>query len=354
MTAIRTGAPAPSVEQLVTAVADTVRDSYDLRPSDVRHLPTGTSTVNFLVTESSGGRWFAKLYRDRAALPRERDAITLAEYARAGHVPVPAVRRTCGGELVNDAGRLLMSLWEYVADAETAEAGLAGGRWSAVGTVLGRLHRRLAEHPAATPALRPASRVRNLARSRIHFDRLINEYGRRGALDPFEAWALDAARQRRALLDRVAAILARLPMLTGQVVHGDLAAPNLMLRGDEVAAVIDFLPPTPRYVSWEIARIGCDPRTILLGDEWITGLPDLLAAYREEHPAARLDDLLATVAVGCAYTLASSYPLAEPLDNPGAVDASLQAYGRARHQAALLLLERLDEAEEVLRSSTVL
>jgi homoserine kinase type II len=53
--------------------------------------------------------------------------------------------------------------------------------------------------------------------------------------------------------------------------------------------------------------------------------------------------------VGCAYTLASTYPLAEPLDNPRAVDPALRAYGRARHDAALTMLHRLDEAEEVLR-----
>lgn len=73
------------------------------------------------------------------------------------------------------------------------------------------------------------------------------------------------------------------------------------------------------------------------------------AAYQTEHPAARLDDLISTVAVGCAYTLASTYPLAEPLDNPTAVDASLQSYGRARHETALALLDRLDEIQEALR-----
>jgi homoserine kinase type II len=151
------------------------------------------------------------------------------------------------------------------------------------------------------------------------------------------------------LLDRADVILAGLPELTEQIVHGDLASPNLMLRGDKVAAVIDFQPPTPRYVSWEIARIGCDPRTILLGDQWLTGLPELLASYRDEHPAARLDDLISVTAVGCAYTLASTYPLAEPLDNPSAVTPSLQAYGRARHEAALVLLEHLDEIQQVLR-----
>ncbi|MEV5961837.1 hypothetical protein AB0L70_08735 [Kribbella sp. NPDC051952] len=96
-----------------------------------------------------------------------------------------------------------MSLWEYVDDAETAEGGLTGARWEAAGAVLGRLHRRLAEHPTASPS------------------------------------------------------------------------PNLLLRGDQIAAV------------------------------------------------------------------ASTYPLTEPLDDPSAVDESLQIYARARHEAALILLDHL-------------
>ena len=239
MASIPTEDTASGAEQLVTEVAETLMLAYGLRPADVTHIPVGTATVNYLVTDRSGGQWFVKVYRDRTVLQRERDAVELAEFARDGQVPVPAVRRTREGTLVADMGRSPMSVWQYVADAETAESGLTGGRWQAVGTVLGRLHRRLADHPAAAPTTRPAAAVFAMQRSRARFDRLITEYGRRGPRDPFEAWAVDAARQRQALLDRVAAIPARLPDLTEQIVHGDLAAPNLMLRG--VGSALPYL-----------------------------------------------------------------------------------------------------------------
>lgn len=337
-------------DQLVSVVAETLDRTYDLHATDVTRIPVGTATINYLVTDSSGAQWFVKVYRDGTSLPRERNAVALAEFARADQVPVPPVRRTRDGRLLADTG-LPMSVWQYVADAETAEGGLTGRRWQTVGAVLGRLHRRLAAHPAVAPTVRPGTEMRDMQRTRARFDRLITEYSRRSGSDPFEAWALNALEQRRALLDDVGAIVAGLPELTAQVVHGDLAAPNLMLRGDEVAAVIDFQPPSPRFISWELARIGLDPRTVLLGSQWRTGFPELLAAYRDEHPAARLDDLVSTVAVGCAYTLASSYPLAEPLDNPGAVDATLRAYARARHDAALLLLDQLDDIHAVVRDA---
>lgn len=334
---------------MVAAVASALPHSYGLQPAEVTRIPAGTATFNYLVTDRSGGQWFAKVYRDRRLLRREREAVELAEYARAGQVPVPRVRRTRAGKLVADMGPLPMSLWQYVADAETAEGRLIGGRGQAVGAVLGRLHRRLADHPAGRPTTGPATRVRDVPQARVRFDRLITEYSRRGRLDEFEAWALDAAKQRRALLDRVASILTQLPDPTEQIVHGDLSASNLLLRGDQVAAVIDFQPPRPRQVSWEIARIGCDPWTVRHGDHWVAGLLELLTAYRAEHPTGRLDDLYSTVAVGCAFTLASTYPLAAPIDNPGAVDAPLRAYGRARHEAALVMLHRLDELQQAIR-----
>lgn len=281
-------------EQEFSGLADALHVGYDLRPVAISRIPAGTATINYRVTDDLGGQWFAKVYRDRGLLQRELAAVELAEFARAGQLPVPCVRRTRDGELIKDSSPLPLSVWEFVTDAETAEGGLVGRRWPAVGALLGRLHRRLA------------------------------------------------------LLDRVALILARLPELTVQVVHGDLAAPNLLLRGDEVVGLIDFQPPAPLYLSWEIARIACDPRTVLLGDQWLTGLPELVEAYRDEHPAARPDDLVSLVSVGCAYTLASSYPLAESLKTTGPVEESLQEYGRARHAAALVLLDRLDDVRSVL------
>ena len=181
------------------AVADTLIESYGLRPATVTPLLGGTATVNYLVTDCSGERWVAKVYRDRGVLRREREAVALTEFARDAGVPVPELRRARQGTLVDEAARLPMSLWRYVPDAETAEGGLTGDRWHAVGAVVGRLHRRLARHPAAAPTLSPARKLCDLERSRLRFDWLIREYSRlredrRRELDPFEEWALDAAR----------------------------------------------------------------------------------------------------------------------------------------------------------------
>jgi homoserine kinase type II len=287
---------------------------YGIDVVSLGRIEAGTATDNYVATGRAGRRWFVKVYRDPRTLPSELKAIELAMFARAGGVPVPAVHHTLGGELVAAlTDESAVSLWDYVDDAVTSEGELRGARWAAVGTILGRLHRCLADHPAATPTKQPATRLRDLKQACTNFDWLIAQYQVRSELNEVETWALQALQHRRALLPHIADILRALPELTTQIVHGDLASPNLLLRGDQVAAIIDFQPPRPRFVSWEIARIAC-----------------------------ALDDLACTVAVGCAYTVSSSYPLAVPIHNPGVVHPTLQAYARARHDAALRMLAVLD------------
>jgi hypothetical protein len=107
-------------KQMVTAVADTLVLAYGMQPAEIIKIPAGTATVNFLVSDHVGDRWFHKVYRDHTVLQRGRDSVELAEFARAGQVPVPGVRRTREGKWIGDVGPLPMSLWQYVADAETA------------------------------------------------------------------------------------------------------------------------------------------------------------------------------------------------------------------------------------------
>lgn len=146
--------------------------------------------------------------------------------------------------------------------------------------------------------------------------------------------------------------LASLPHLTIQVLHGDVAGPNVLFKNDEVAAIVDFRPPTPGYLAWEIARLGCDPKSALdnSAESWLTGYTDLTLAYRDANPKASADDLLSSLRVGCAALLCSAFPLSVPVERPRIVDAALEAYGRVRHKAALML-DRLPVMEEDLRDA---
>ncbi|MCX5395329.1 phosphotransferase [Streptomyces sp. NBC_00094] len=242
------------------AVADTLVLAYGLNPAEVTRIPEGTSTDNYAIADQTGRRHFVKVYRTRDRLDLERASVELSEFAADGGVATARAIRTREHELIETRGRLLMSLWSYVPHTETAEGTLTGARWAAVGAAMGRLHSRLAAHPSAAPTLEPGAAVCDVAAARDRFKSLILAYEHMPRLGEFEASALQAARERQAVLGDVERILASLPQLTVQVMHGDLAGPNVLLQNDDVAAIVDFGPPTPGYLAWEIVRLDCDPR----------------------------------------------------------------------------------------------
>lgn len=165
---------------------------------------------------------------------------------------------------------------------------------------MGRLHGRLATHPAASPTLEPGAAVCDLAAARDRFKSLVLAYERMPRLGEFETWALQAVRERQAVLGDVERILASLPQLTAQVMHRET---------------------------------------------------DLVLAYRDANPKVPADDLLFSLRVGCAAKLCSAFPLSAPVERPHLVDAGLEAYARARHEAALMLLDRLPVLEAPLRDT---
>ncbi|MEV7866636.1 phosphotransferase [Streptomyces sp. NPDC088124] len=325
-----------STESDVMAVAGILALLYRITPAAVSEGPAGTATRNYVAEDREGRRWFVKAYPRGTDMEAERQALALGEAATAAGVTVPAVRRTVTGEVIASADGLSVSVTEYIAGTETAEGGLSGGRWDAVGEAVGRLHRALARHPVGPPRPVAAREVCDIARAGRRLEKLLAQWA---AVPPapagFAAWCAQAAEQRLSALPEVAARLEKLPVtLTAQVVHGDLASPNLLLRGEAVAAVIDFRPPGHRSAVWELGRIVLDPRSVLARpDEWIPGLARAVGAYRAANPELVAEDLLAVPRVAAGYLACSVYPLSEPLDSPASVTPALEAYGRARHEA---------------------
>ncbi|MFD9052727.1 phosphotransferase [Streptomyces zaomyceticus] len=217
-----------SAESDVMVVAGILALLYRITPAAVSEGPAGTATRNYIAEDHAGRRWFVKAYSRGTDVDEERLALVLGEAARAAGVPVPAVRRTVTEEVIASAGGLSVSVMEYVADADTAEGGLSGGRWDAVGETVGRLHWALARHPVGAPRPVAAREVCDVARAGRRLEELLARWA---AVPPapggFAAWCAQAANRRLAALPEVAARLEKLPAtLTAQVVHGDLASPQ--------------------------------------------------------------------------------------------------------------------------------
>ncbi|MFE6709575.1 phosphotransferase enzyme family protein [Streptomyces sp. NPDC057695] len=324
---------------------------FGIVPSSLAEGPSGTATRNYVAETDTGERWFVKTYPEGTDLAEAEAAAGLAEYARLCGVPVARARHAVDGRrLVASYRGTAVSVTAYVAGAVTADGRLTGRRWEAVGTAVGRLHRGLARHPLGRPTRGPRDRSFDSARARVRLTELVRRYEAEPPRTAFERWAAQTARERLAALPLVERLLAKAPpVTTSQLVHGDLSGPNVLLRGDHVAAVIDFRPPARRDPMWELGRLALDPRTVLAHEDWPEGLARLVAAYRELHPTPPVEELVGVVRLTAAYLGCTVYPLNTVVDGLGPVTPSLEAYAEHRVLAAAALRARLDEAEEVLR-----
>ncbi|MEU2232580.1 phosphotransferase [Streptomyces vietnamensis] len=313
--------------------------------------PTGTVTHNYLASGQDDRQWFVKTYPQGTDVRAAEAAVKLGEYARLCRVPVPAALPMVDADRFVTSGRgLLLSVTRFVPDAVTADGRITGVLWEAVGQAVGRLHRGFARNPHhPPPALGARDKAIDIGRNVTRLEELVARCDAAPPATEFGRWAHAAARSKLRQAPHVARMLQAVPeAMVTQLVHGDLAGPNVLLRGSAVAALVDFQPPSRRGAVWEIGRIALDPRTVLAQPDWPEGLARLLATYHELHPRVPVAELVSVVRVTAAALALSVYPLSLATDRP--LPASLQAYACARYRAAAVLRERLHEAEEVLRA----
>ncbi|MER5207601.1 phosphotransferase [Streptomyces sp. NPDC002825] len=336
----------------ISFVTRMLASEFGITPASVTPGPSGTATRNYVATAKSGAAWFVKTYPAGTGRTRAESAAALSEYARLCRVPVARARYTVGRQqLVASDGEVSMSVTRYLGHTVTADGRLTGRRWEAVGEAIGRLHHGLARHRFGPPRLDARDRAVDPGRSRSRLEGLVHHYETDPPRTDFERWALETARERLAGLPAVERLLESAPERTiSQLVHGDLSGPNVLLRGDEVAAVIDFAAPGRRSPMWELGRLALDPRTVLARPDWPEGLGRLAAVYHRHHPAVPVEELVSVVRLTAAYLGCTVYPLNTLVAGLGPVTDSLEAYARDRVEAAVVLRERLDEAEEVLRN----
>ncbi|MFE0640557.1 phosphotransferase [Streptomyces sp. NPDC058877] len=342
----------PSVSQArISLVTLMLAGDFGITPASVAQGPAGTATHNYVATGADGRRWFVKTRPAGTALGPVDAAARLSEYARLCRVPVAAARPTTNQDrLVAAHQGLVMTVTRYVPDSVTADGRLTGRRWESVGQAVGRLHRGLARHGFGPPRLGPRDRAIDPARAVAGLKVLLARYEAAPSPTAFERWAVGTAREKLAGVPEVEQLLGGVPhTMVSQLVHGDLSGPNVLLRGDDVAALVDFHPPVRRGAVWELGRLALDPRTVLAQPDWPEGLGRLTSAYHGLHPAVPVEELVNVVRVTAAALALSLYPLNAVRDGLGPLAASLEQYARDRHRAAAVLRARLDEAEEILR-----
>jgi homoserine kinase type II len=324
---------------------------YGIAASGVRPVAEGTSTTNYRV-ESHVGPLFLKVYDSSSDLRQEERALALTRVAADHGVPTARLHRDRRGRLLS-RGTVCLSVWDYL-DSDPTPCGHSVEQLRVLGAVIGRLHAGLGTYPGL-PAIRSTHHVPtvDVERARRRFLALSERTAHCAELSPARRDLLRTiVRQRLELVNGVVPLLEEMPPLTHQVGHGDLAAPNVLMKEDTVTALVDFRPPERRAVTYDLARIGLDPRTVLGQPNWIDGFVALLEAYADTNPFAQQADRQAAVRSWLAYVTCSAYPYSRLLDEPGSANQSLWQYGKDRHEAVLTVWKHLDDIESAVREGS--
>jgi homoserine kinase type II len=341
---------ADSVDGGAEHVAETLTAAYGLAHAEVRRLPIGQGARNYTATTAERVV-FVKQYPSDTDLAGELAGIGLSRVAGEAGVPVAEAIPSNRGELIVTHRGTAISVWAYV-EGRPIETGWNAVQVDQAGRALGRIHRRFRAVPESS---RPADGSNewlefDLADMEATIDRLLAIISARESHDEFDKQAELTLRERQAVVGRIPGMLTALPPLTSQVVHGDYSAVNLMFTDDTLAAVIDFRPPDPFLIAWELGRIAFDPRGVVLTAGWLESGLRLVRAYLEEDPGAAEADIVFCAHVALLQLMRSLYGVKNHYLKPGLLQDDLDEFWLFRHRASQALLALLDEIEDALRS----
>ncbi|MFI1163262.1 phosphotransferase enzyme family protein [Streptomyces sp. NPDC020801] len=331
--------------------ADVLAEQYGVTAEAVERVPMGTDTINRRVLTTDGRRLFVKEYEPTADLDAARSAWDMSEFCRAADLPVPRVWPDRHGNLVAlTEGSAWAVVDEHPGRVTTSAMGVA--RAEHIGMVLGRMHRVLAAYPL--PRLRQHTRWRTgsvedamveagavlaAAKRQQHPDVVLLSHELNQRCDDLRA--------------HVGGLRAGLPEeFVEQAVHADFTRTNMLVLADVVTGVIDFRGARA-IPAWELGRAAFDPRTVATSDQWADCALVMIQAYRSENPTLPLADVVACVRVALLYMLFSFFgAVTSEYGLPAEAEADLQRHWHERQTSIRRLLDRFEDLEDVLRSST--
>ena len=263
---------------LPLAAAQRLAASFGLSVETVEGLVAGSVNSNYALTTTERGRVFARLYEEQTT-EGARAEVALLDWLVERGLPVAcALRRPDGEALVDLAGKPL-ALFPWVEGTIRCQATVTASDTHVVGEALARIHL------AGSPRPRPGRfRVDDL---RVRCDHITAHGGELTSWGPTLRRALDEVERRRH------------PDAHRGLCHGDLFRDNVLWRGQQLAALLDFESASDERFTFDLAVTvlawcyGDDfspplTRALVAGYQSLRPLPpaDVVALFAEAQLAA--------------------------------------------------------------------
>lgn len=335
------------------AMASALRRGYGVAVEALERLPVGQGTLNHRA-RSAAGSLFVKQYPRGTDLDAEAAAIAQSEHARHHGVPAAALVPARDGAAIATLDGIAISVWQWMPGVMAHQA--AEDCAAESGAALGRIHRLFTD---VVPRAGSGSRCDQwlllslpTLEARIEqLEGLIAERVASGADDAFDRLALEQLAERRAQLAHAPGLLASLPPLRRQVLHGDYSPVNLLVQGGRLSAVLDFRPPDAFFLAYELGRIAFFPERVTASG-WQASARALVAAYLDAFPRAPRADVRVCGRFALLQLLRSFYGVSEHYLRPALLPDSLDRFWQARHAAVTQLLNHRAEVDDLLATLT--
>ena len=337
-----------------TAVLLLLRDRYGLQDLQLQRLPIGQGTINYRASGPHGA-FFVKRYTAKTHLPAEEAGIALSEQARHAGIPAAAVIPNRDGQWLDRSSPIALSVWSWV-EGDVRTEHLSRAQYGCAGSTLGAIHRIFAPLPESrAPALKSLDwRKFSLPSLQHTIDRILGMVRQRvadGVQDEFDAGVLATLPERTAQLQRLPTLMAELPELGSQVLHGDYTFVNLLFQEDRIAAVLDFRPPEAFLRAYDLGRIAFHPSTVALHPRWLDSAAVLVTEYCKANPGVPARDVEFCGRVALLQLLKSLYGVQQHYLEPALIQDDLDTFWHLRHVTVGRMLEHLAEIDAMLRSA---
>ena len=320
-------------------LAEALKRRYRCEVRSISRIAKGMGTTNWLV-RTSGADYFLKQYPPGADVAGEAAALKLSQEARAAGLPVPLVIPSAAGESLWSEGDLTLALFEHFPDTTSGTA-LSRSEMAQAGHTLARLHTWLRDRPARRDTAGEWL-VLEAGRKRAAFERYLEAIDKREEQDEFDRRTVPLLRRRLDLLPRAASLVASLPSLARQVLHGDYSLWNILFRGGRIVAVVDFRPPERFLPAFEIGRAALAPETVTTGPGWHGKALAFVEAYCRVNRDIGRADVEFAPHVWAIQLVRSEYGVRQHYFGPVERQTSLDRFWFQRCRAADMILDDLD------------
>jgi homoserine kinase type II len=221
--------------RLSANAAREVARAFGLELGSIEPLEAGSVNSNFVLTARDGRVLFARIYEEQGAEGAARELALARDLSRRG-IPVAVPLERPGGALLAEYAGKPFAIFEWIDGEILCQARVTEQACRRVGDALARVHQ-ATPHVAAVGGGR--FRVADLEQR----------------IDRVERDAAEELRPAaRALLPRLLHYASlRDASLPRGLIHGDLFRDNVLWRGDEIAALLDFESASEGPYAYDVA-----------------------------------------------------------------------------------------------------